>query len=367
MATPFIDEIGKLGPAVLRAVDAFEEARRRLHPPLIDQLRTALDPIRSETRAALDGFRSTPPDDGLQDFAADFEKAAAHALRALDLFADDTADPGGIQRVLEAMREHSLAQEALYPLRRVLVPVTMFFLDPDCRARADELDPETPPTPRCGMMSGGGEPGCRGGFSLYVPESYDETPLPLIVALHGGSGNGREFLWTWLREARSRRCILLAPTARGSTWSMLGTDIDRPALLSMIGYLRDNWAVDAERILLTGLSDGATYTTLLGLSDGAPFTHLAPACGVFHPDNYDNGNLERAAAQKIYLMHGTHDWMFPVQGARNAAQDLEKAGADVTFRELEDLSHTYPREENTKILDWAGIELGQPPLPGNEA
>jgi phospholipase/carboxylesterase len=28
------------------------------------------------------------------------------------------------------------------------------------------------------------------------------------------------------------------------------------------------------------------------------------------------------------------------------------AGADVVFREIEDLSHTYPRDENGRILDW---------------
>jgi phospholipase/carboxylesterase len=37
-------------------------------------------------------------------------------------------------------------------------------------------------------------------FSLYVPETYDaERAHPLVVALHGGSGNGGAFLWSWLR------------------------------------------------------------------------------------------------------------------------------------------------------------------------
>jgi phospholipase/carboxylesterase len=28
------------------------------------------------------------------------------------------------------------------------------------------------------------------------------------------------------------------------------------------------------------------------------------------------------------------------------------AGARVVYREVEDLSHTYPRDENPRILDW---------------
>jgi len=52
------------------------------------------------------------------------------------------------------------------------------------------------------------------------------------------------------------------------------------------------------------------------------------------------------------LVHGRLDWMFPVQVARQAAQALAAAGAEVTYRELEDLSHTYPREINAPILQW---------------
>ena len=42
------------------------------------------------------------------------------------------------------------------------------------------------------------------------------------MALHGGSGNGRGFLWSWLRDARSRGAILVAPTATGHTWALMG-------------------------------------------------------------------------------------------------------------------------------------------------
>ena len=44
--------------------------------------------------------------------------------------------------------------------------------------------------------------------------------------------------------------------------------------------------------------------------------------------------------------------MFPVQSARMSRDALVAAGAHVVYRELPDLSHTYPRDENPKILDW---------------
>jgi phospholipase/carboxylesterase len=40
--------------------------------------------------------------------------------------------------------------------------------------------------------------------------------------------------------------------------------------------------------------------------------------------------------------------------ARQTAQALTAAGASVTYRELDDLSHTYPREMNAEIFAWLG-------------
>ncbi len=58
----------------------------------------------------------------------------------------------------------------------------------------------------------------------------------------------------------------------------------------------------------------------------------------------------------IHIAHGVRDWMFPVDMAREATDDLTKAGAAVTYVEIDDLSHTYPREANAAILDWLGVE-----------
>jgi len=54
----------------------------------------------------------------------------------------------------------------------------------------------------------------------------------------------------------------------------------------------------------------------------------------------------------IYLVHGSLDWMFPVQVARQTRDALSAAGANVAYREIDDLSHCYPREANAEILRW---------------
>ncbi len=42
----------------------------------------------------------------------------------------------------------------------------------------------------------------------------------------------------------------------------------------------------------------------------------------------------------------------PLFEGKRALRVLEEAGAEWVYRELEDLSHTYPREENLRIIEW---------------
>ena len=358
---PFQQALAQLGSALLNALAAFEQVRRRLHPPVIGALREALEPIRERLRAALTAFRATRVPTDVEAIAAQLIAAAEPALSALDDFCAPSLPQEAIPRVLRAMRAHCQAQRQLYPLAQVLPSVSAFFTEPAARSRAVMPNRALPDGVNVGVVIARERSGARGGFALYVPESYDPgRAWPLVVALHGGSGNGEDFLWTWVTEARSRGFLVMAPTSLGSTWSLMGDDIDAPAIRYLFDYVCEHWHVDRARVLLTGLSDGATYVLLLGLQPDMPFTALAPVSGVLHPYNFENGNLERARGKRIYLVHGALDWMFPIATARFAHEELERAGADVVFREIADLSHTYPREENDRILTWFEPTLAFP-------
>ena len=65
----------------------------------------------------------------------------------------------------------------------------------------------------------------------------------------------------------------------------------------------------------------------------------------------DDG-LDACVGLPIRIVHGTQDWMFPPEMAQGAERALRQTGADVSYREITDLSHTYPRDENAAILDW---------------
>jgi phospholipase/carboxylesterase len=280
--------------------------------------------------------------------ASDAALAAFYGLRAVE------RGHGDLIAVFRALRHAPRAQEALYPLTARLPPVNSFFLDPALRDDADLLARLAEPAPEnTGIIHDHNEPGSRGGYSLYVPETYTpDRAWPLVMALHGGSGNGRGFLWSWLRDARSHGAILIAPTATGSTWSLMGEDTDTPNLARILDLVRSRWNVDSGKLLLTGMSDGGTFCYVTGLENTSPFTHLAPIAATFHPLMAETADAHRLRGLPVYQVHGRLDWMFPVQGARQTHQLLQAAGAEATYRELDDLSHCYPRELNPAILRW---------------
>jgi phospholipase/carboxylesterase len=261
---------------------------------------------------------------------------------------------GDLTGAFRALRYLARALEALYPLATNLPPVSDFFLDPsvldDASLKARLAAPTAGIT---GLFHDQNELGNRGGFSLYVPEYYTpERAWPLVVALHGGSGNGRNFLWSWLRDTRSYGAILAAPTATGATWALMGEDTDTPNLARILDLVRARYNIDPRRMLLTGLSDGGTFCYVTGLEQSSPFTHLAPVAATFHPLMAELADAGRVRDLPVYIVHGALDWMFPVEVARQASSVLARAGADIVYREIEDLSHTYPREINAKLLRW---------------
>ena len=339
--------------ALLRALETLEYSARHVRPDRLPDLAPPVAGAEGELRAAVEALSPWP--DAYADMRGALDEAADHALRALDALRVAVTETGDLGDVHRALRFVPRAQEALYRLSG-LPPVSRYFLDPDSLGREERLA-RAPESDHTGVIHVGNEPGSRGGFSLYVPEDYDAgRACPLVMALHGGSGRGSRFLWNWLRTARSRGFILVAPTAVGgpmsSTWALTGPDPDTPNIARILAAVRENWSVDGTRLLLTGMSDGGTFSYVSGLEEASPFTHLAPVSAAFHPMLAEMASPARLRDLRIRIVHGRLDWMFPVTMAREAKQALSRAGADVSLREIADLSHCYPAEINPELAEW---------------
>jgi len=347
-----VDDIVAVLPPLLQSLEALGFIARHLHPPAFDGVMQAA----GEPDQALQAVRArmTQWPEEFSNIRAPLEAASDAALAAFDGLRAVQNGHGDLVSVFRALRYSPRAQEALYPLTAKLPPVSQFFTEPSLRentALAEQLAKAA--NENTGIIHVSNEPGSRGGYSMYVPEYYSpDRRWPLVMALHGGSGNGRGFLWSWLREARSLGAILIAPTATGPTWALMGEDTDSPNLWRILEDVRARWNVDPARMLMTGMSDGGTFCYVSGLDAASPFTHLAPVSATFHPLMAEMADAERLRRLPIHIVHGKLDWMFPVQVARQTQQALSAAGADVTYREIDDLSHTYPREMNVAMLAW---------------
>jgi phospholipase/carboxylesterase len=360
---PSSDVIVAIGEFLQPLLDTLEHVtwvQRHLFPPMAPRLADELASCAEAVGEPLGALEKVEWPDDLRFMRERLVDVGRQTVDLVTAFVDASRAPENPIDLYRAIRRFARIQETLYPLAPAFEPVSRWFLEPARRdddalvARLREgalRDDEV----RVGVLHASNERDARGGFSVYVPEQWDgETAMPLVVALHGGSGHGRDFLWSWLADARSRGVLLMAPTARDRTWSIMGMeDVDADGLKQMVAAVAERYPVDRTRVLLTGMSDGGTYALLCGLRDAeTPFTHLAPACGVLHPFLFAGNGLQHAAGRPIYMIHGALDWMFPVSTAHLGRDALQSAGARVVYREIEDLSHTYPRDENPKILDW---------------
>ena len=354
-----IDAVGRLLSPLLGTLERVGWVQRHFYPPDAPKLAKELATGRDTLAEPLRAFETLAWPDDLHFMRDRFADVARQTLELVSGFVDAAKSPDDLLGLYRALRRFARIQETLYPLAPVFEPVSRWFLEPTRRDDDDLVarlrdgamrDDHV----RAGVLHAQNGRDARGGFSLYVPEQWDgTTPAPLVVALHGGHGHGRDFLWSWVREARTRSVLVMAPTSRDRTWSIMGGgDVDAEPLLEMIASVAARYPIDTSRVLLSGMSDGATYALLCGLREGMPFTHLAPLCGTLHPFLLAPGGLARAPGRPIYLVHGALDWMFPIYTAHLTREALRAAGANVVYREIEDLSHTYPRDENSKILDW---------------
>ncbi len=337
----------KIADTIIHASQGFDSAMRRLNPLALSDIRAGLlvhlEPL-TAARLLLRDVRQTID----ESVRPGLLRACDFLIGAIRNFAQEEDLQAAYISALRAARKHCHALEALFGLCGYFPEVNRYFLAEGAESAA--LSGMHAPNAGTGIFHVGSnrDRHARGGYSLYIPETYTpERSWPLIVALHGGYSHGRDFLWTWLSFARSRGFILLAPTSLGMSWSITNVETDGQTLSRNLEEVCSRVHVDPNRILLTGMSDGGTYALALALSWGSIYQSVAPVACALPPVD-----LREAGRKRIFWIHGAQDWIFPLSYAVEAEKKLIAAGVNMKLKVIRDLSHAYPREENSAILNW---------------
>ncbi|HQG30386.1 MAG TPA: hypothetical protein PLA83_00540 [Deltaproteobacteria bacterium] len=344
------DRVDALRTALIDAIALFEKVQRKFHPAMMIRHGELLIRKASTLQGALRDFLSGSPMPEAGSEQGILIEASKLVNEAVSRF-NRAGDPGaGLFHAMQAGRKICRAYEILFELRHEVPAIDRFFresIQGNLRQREGKTGVRKEKD-RIVHPGAGRETYARGSASLYVPEASETPqPMPLVIALHGGYGHGRDFLWTWIREARTRRFFLLAPTSQGRTWSITDPEADLVPLTDLIKRTAEEHPVDVKKILLTGISDGATFALGCAMQSDSPFGAFCPVCGVLPP-----GDLSCARSRRILWIHGEYDWMFPAVRARQGYTALLQAGADVGLKVIPDLAHAWPAEENGAVLSW---------------
>ena len=192
------------------------------------------------------------------------------------------------------------------------------------------------------------EPNGRDGV-VQIPSGVPRnTPVPLLVFLHGATQSGERMLARIGPAAEQAGVAVLAPDSRNGTWDAIrgnfGEDI--AFLDRALEHVYARLAVDPTRLAIGGFSDGASYALSLGLANGDLFPRVV-ACSP--------GFIIQAPAHgrpRFFFSHGTADQILPIdQCSRVMVPRLRSMGYDVTFREFEG-RHELPPDIATEAMRW---------------
>lgn len=164
--------------------------------------------------------------------------------------------------------------------------------------------------------------GMQRSYLIHLPSHYDnQTPLPLVVVLHGGGGSPEkvEKVTGFSKKADEEGFIVVYPGGEGGTWNSgyccgmameYQTD-DVGFILKVIQEVGKNQKIDERRIYATGISNGAMMSYRLAAEASDKFAAIGPVAGSIGGKSTENSGLylpeKPSQPVSVIIFHGTLD------------------------------------------------------------
>lgn len=166
-------------------------------------------------------------------------------------------------------------------------------------------------------------------YLLEVPPGYDgETPVPLIVNLHGsGSTAEQQVLYSDLAAvAAEEGAVVATPDGQGERqqFSLQPDGVDVALVEALLDELGARLCVDEDRLAAVGISNGAALSAVSGCALGDRLASIGLVAATVGP-------LDCAPEVRVSVIafHGTDDQVVPYGGGQIDSSGGQNDGIDV--------------------------------------
>jgi len=192
-------------------------------------------------------------------------------------------------------------------------------------------------------------------YLLYLPKGCGEDPKqkwPLIIFLHGMGERGDDLekvkvhgIPRIVEQREDFPFIAISPQCPDTSFWTAEVD----ALNALLDDVAAKYAVDENRIYLTGLSMGGFGTWALAMEYPKRFAAIAPICG-----RGDPGKVCVLKDVPAWVFHGAEDQTVPIAGSEDMVRALKDCGGNVKFTVYPEVGHDSWTEtyDNPKLYEW---------------
>jgi len=190
-------------------------------------------------------------------------------------------------------------------------------------------------------------------LGIGLPHNFDRNrAYPLIVYLHGGIGTELstkgEHAWEMLGGLRDSIDVILASPS-GNRFAPWWSSRGMGRIIHAVRYVGIMYDIDTNKIILAGVSDGATgcYAVASALGGDGPFAGFFAVSGFggMLPQlgaRLSAGNLRK---RPIYNVQGGKDHLYPIEAVNGFIEYLRGEGVPVTSKVYPDEGHGFDYRE----------------------
>jgi dienelactone hydrolase len=177
-------------------------------------------------------------------------------------------------------------------------------------------------------------------YGMYIPDDYrGDERFPLIIYLAGNSGPAIEGVQLGSPAFERTGYLVVYPNGYGGWWrSGTETMVD-----SLVSEVMRRYAVDPERIYISGLSNGGTgtfdYVSLWPQRFSAAVVAMGAGLFGFTEAGGDRPFVSNTTHVPMLFLHGKKDPVIPVSATVHTVDSLRAQHADVQMRLFPDREH----------------------------